>query len=126
TTCQTLLERWVEPFASAAALIGNPYPADLIHHAWRMLLRHHPHDSIGGCSIDEVHYQMEARFSEVEDLSTVLTNAALHQLTNGIKTDDLPEDELPYFVFNPLNWEVTDLITCTIDIEEDWLKTRGV
>ncbi|MGI8904971.1 MAG: alpha-mannosidase [Candidatus Sumerlaeaceae bacterium] len=126
TTCQTLLERWVEPFATMSTLIGNAYPEGFIHHAWRMLLRNHPHDSIGGCSIDEVHYQMEARFREVEDLATVLTNGALYQLTNAIKTDDLAEDELPYFVFNPLNWEVTDLVTVTIDIDEDWLKKRGV
>lgn len=125
-TCQTLLERWVEPFASAAAILGHSYPQGLIHTAWKMLLRNHPHDSIGGCSIDEVHYQMEARFSEVEDLATLLTVASLHEICGDIRTDDLPEDELPYFLFNPLNWTVSELVTVQIDIDEDWLKKQGI
>jgi len=125
-TCQTLLERWVEPFATAAAGLGHEYPQGLINTAWKMLLRNHPHDSIGGCSIDEVHYQMEARFSEVEDLATVLTDASLYQVCGSIDTSSLADNELPYFVFNPLNWTVSDLMKVQIEVPEEWLKKQGV
>lgn len=124
--CQALLEHWVERFCTVAASAGVAYPAAFIEQAWRMLLRNHPHDSIGGCSIDAVHEQMEARFAEVEDLARVLLSSALHELTGRVQTDDLGEGELPYFVFNPLNWEVTDTVALQMDIEEFWLRDRGV
>src|SRR3712207_8950803 len=40
TTCQTLLERWVEPFASAAALLGHAYPEGLDRKSTRLNSSH--------------------------------------------------------------------------------------
>ncbi len=60
--CERLLLRWLEPFG---ALLGRVARADL-RPLWRTLLANHPHDSICGCSIDEVHdVDMRARFESV-------------------------------------------------------------
>lgn len=67
--CQQTLRRWVEPFAVLARVCGSPYAAeDALDYAWKLLIQNHPHDSICGCSIDEVHFQMEARFRRVQDV----------------------------------------------------------
>src|SRR5581483_10466815 len=41
---------------------GEPFPAADLELAWRDLLRNHPHDSICGCSCDEVHRDMLVRY----------------------------------------------------------------
>jgi alpha-mannosidase len=61
---QALLERHVEPLL-ALAVLADVRPArdvePFLRHAWRLVLENHPHDSIGGCSVDEVHDEMHAR-----------------------------------------------------------------
>ena len=42
-----------------------PYPAADLRLAWRDLLRNHPHDSICGCSCDEVHRDMLVRYEQL-------------------------------------------------------------
>ena len=64
--CQNLLTRLVEPLSAVLCHLHNaPWPAGLLDHAWRELLRNHPHDSICGCSTDAVHADMETRFAAV-------------------------------------------------------------
>ncbi len=64
--CQGLLARVVEPLAAAAHFLGGEqWPAGLLDIAWKELLRNHPHDSICGCSTDEVHREMATRFATV-------------------------------------------------------------
>jgi alpha-mannosidase len=61
---QVLLERHVEPVLANAVLAGVRPARDVepfLRHAWRLVLENHPHDSIGGCSVDEVHDEMHAR-----------------------------------------------------------------
>ena len=43
-----------------------PYPAADLRLAWRDLLRNHPHDSICGCSCDEVHRDMLVRYEQLD------------------------------------------------------------
>jgi alpha-mannosidase len=43
----------------------TPYPAADLRLAWRDLLRNHPHDSICGCSCDEVHKDMLVRYEQL-------------------------------------------------------------
>ncbi|HLY84978.1 MAG TPA: glycoside hydrolase family 38 C-terminal domain-containing protein [Gaiellaceae bacterium] len=43
-----------------------PYPADDLRLAWRDLLRNQPHDSICGCSCDEVHRDMLVRYEQLD------------------------------------------------------------
>jgi alpha-mannosidase len=43
-----------------------PYPASDLRLAWRDLLRNHPHDSICGCSCDEVHRDMLVRYEQLD------------------------------------------------------------
>jgi hypothetical protein len=80
---QALLEQHVEPLMATAVIAGVRPRRDVdpfLRHAWRLVLENHPHDSIGGCSIDEVHLEMPSRTMRaeatalglVEDLRTAL------------------------------------------------------
>ena len=45
---------------------SGPYPAAELRLGWRDLLRNHPHDSICGCSCDEVHRDMVVRYEQLD------------------------------------------------------------
>ena len=63
-------ERRVLSIETAAALRtlqeDAPDPAANLRLAWRDLLRNHPHDSICGCSCDEVHRDMLVRYEQLD------------------------------------------------------------
>jgi 2-O-(6-phospho-alpha-D-mannosyl)-D-glycerate hydrolase len=68
---------------SALAVLARPdvrYPLAELRHGWRELLRNHPHDSICGCSVDEVHDDMEQRFRSALQVALRLSDMALHTL----------------------------------------------
>ncbi|WP_057914723.1 glycoside hydrolase family 38 C-terminal domain-containing protein [Peribacillus muralis] len=44
---------------------GNTNSAPFIEHVWKLILQNQPHDSICGCSVDEVHAEMETRTQKV-------------------------------------------------------------
>jgi len=64
--CQRLLTENLEPLdLLLEQAAGRGLPPGLLERCWRGLLLNHPHDSICGCSIDEVHEEMEGRFLTV-------------------------------------------------------------
>ena len=57
----------IETAAALRTLRGDaPYPHADLRLAWRDLLRNHPHDSICGCSCDEVHRDMLVRYEQLD------------------------------------------------------------
>ncbi len=62
TATEHLLERYVEPLTAWVEQLSAPYPEGLVKLAWKYLLQDHPHDSICGCSIDQVHRENAVRF----------------------------------------------------------------
>lgn len=133
-TCETLLEKWAEPFgvwargvksilpngehppAEMSDLYGagsdpgkfDPYLvniAPILRHAWRLLMECHPHDSICGCSIDQVHAEMRPRFDQVEQIGEEITHQSLSALAS--RADTRPPERLSdlhsaVIVFNPV------------------------
>jgi alpha-mannosidase len=74
-------ERRVLDAETAAALRSlrdhTPFPHADLQLAWRDLLRNHPHDSICGCSCDEVHRDMLVRYEQLDRTIDVIANEAL-------------------------------------------------
>ena len=68
-TCQSLLELQAEPQAAIRAICGQPLSPESLRYAWRHTLQNHAHDSICGCSIDQVHREVLVRFDEVRTLA---------------------------------------------------------
>ena len=59
---------------------GFRHPRGELRLAWRELLRNHPHDSICGCSVDEVHDDMGQRFRTALQIARRVADLALHAL----------------------------------------------
>ncbi len=136
--CQTLLERWAEPFSTIAdwqdrMAGGSQRPgrvnggfgpmldrsgapstpglladtASVVRRAWRYLMECHPHDSICGCSVDQVHEEMRPRFDQVEQIGAEITRQSLVRLVGAVDTHlpqagdgPPPAGIIPVVVFN--------------------------
>ena len=83
---QTLLEKVVEPLAVMAYIAGQQYPEYELLYSWKTLLRNHPHDSICGCSVDEVHQEMMTRFHKSQHMAEAVADRSIEWLTQQIDT----------------------------------------
>jgi mannosylglycerate hydrolase len=63
---ERLLTREAEPWAAITAARGGRARAALVRAAWRTLLECHPHDTLCGCSTDDVARAADARFAFAE------------------------------------------------------------
>ena len=123
---QTLLEKGAEPLAALARLaVGKPYPHDQLTYAWKTLMQNHPHDSICGCSVDEVHREMVSRFDKSRHTAEYIIDESLGALAGAIDTSGFAaygEQAYPFAVFNTTGW--TRSLTVTIELETDKLYFR--
>ncbi len=117
-TCETLLTSWAEPSVALAEAIEAPLeltgPSALVRQAWHYLLKNHPHDSICGCSVDQVHKEMDVRFDWVEQIGEEIASRNLQALALMIDTPDAPA----IVVFNLTTRPRTDRVASRIPIPE--------
>ena len=127
--CETLLEKWAEPFSTWAqwtnvkpavaggAVLSSPVvrdPAAILRYAWRLLMENHPHDSICGCSIDQVHDEMRPRFDQVEQIGEEITRQSLETLAAAVDTQADGRSSA-VVVFNPAGGPRTDRVTVEVE-----------
>ena len=65
---QNLLERRIEPLLALCTLDGRPLRHSYADIAYRWLLQNQPHDSICGCSADQVHKDMLYRYDQAREI----------------------------------------------------------
>lgn len=82
--CETALERYAEPLSAFALLLKNNDRKSQLWKAWRYLMENHPHDSICGCSIDQVHEEMRTRFDWSHQIADSLSELGLRDLATSI------------------------------------------
>ena len=136
---QTLLEKWTEPFSvfaerlitdksaqtkwadrTAEEIASNRVRnvAPIIRQAWRLVMENHPHDSICGCSIDQVHDEMKPRFDQADQIGEEITLQALQALSQA--TDTQSENAFSAIViFNPHGFAHRDLVEVELNIPEE-------
>jgi alpha-mannosidase len=94
---EDMLTRRVEPvWAYLSVAAGLEYPSGFMKTSWKWLLRNQPHDSICGCSVDQTHEEMKARFSWAESIC----EGALKDAEKSIHKISKPSDESSVVVFN--------------------------
>lgn len=116
--CQTLLEKYAEPLCSIAATLGAEYPKEYLTYAWKLLMQTHPHDSICGCSQDQVHREMLPRFDQVEQVADELITRAFAACAAHLPPPaniEAGDRQTTFAVFNPLSFARTDIAEVTLD-----------
>ncbi|SDM55866.1 alpha-mannosidase [Sediminibacillus halophilus] len=123
-TCQTLLENGAEPMAALAHLTGEQYPEQYLEYAWKTLMKNHPHDSICGCSIDEVHKEMETRYNKAESAASIIINQSAQAVAEKIDTSWFSERAIPIVVYNTSGWNRDIIIRKTVELEKVYFDER--
>ncbi|MCI9259461.1 MAG: alpha-mannosidase [Romboutsia sp.] len=117
--CQTLFEKVAEPIATMASHYGYKYPHHLFEYGWKSLMKNHPHDSICGCSVDEVHREMVARFDKAKDVAKFIINESLEYIKDNINTEvfsKLGDNTYPFIVVNTSGYDRFSVTTIEMDI----------
>jgi len=71
----------IEPVCALIKMQGRAgYPGQELEHAWKLLLQNQPHDSICGCSVDQVHDEMQTRTRRLHNLLDALERRAREQM----------------------------------------------
>lgn len=118
--CQTLLERWVEPWMAIVNLTEEKLPQNFLKIAWKNLLLNHAHDSICGCSLDQVHRDMMFRYDQCRTLGNQLRNKAFGMLTMNCAELAQEKDEFTVVIANPLPWPRREVVRFDVDLPLDF------
>ncbi|NGP46605.1 alpha-mannosidase [Bacillaceae bacterium SIJ1] len=123
---QTLLEKGAEPLAVMANATGMTYPDHKLQYAWKTLMQNHPHDSICGCSVDEVHRGMVTRFENAKHVAETVVQESLTAIAGHVDVSAFSDDThaLPFTVVNGTGHTAHGPVT--IDIEAaSWPFSNG-
>jgi len=108
---QSLLAGALEPLEAYFHFVtGDDYPRGQIDYAWKLLLKNHPHDSICGCSIDEVHREMVPRFAGVIETAEQLLRRSMERLVHSFARHPDGDSETVVAVANPLPERRTEVV----------------
>jgi len=122
---QALLEKVAEPLAAMAKLHGGEYPHHLFTYAWKTLMQNHPHDSICGCSVDEVHREMVTRFDKSRHVAEGIVTASMDSIAGAVDTGvfaKFGEDALPLIVANTSGWSRAGTVSVELDAARLYLR----
>lgn len=95
---EALLVRYAEPLSALLTAAGLPQEQHLLDLAWKYLLQNQPHDSICGCSCDDVHRDMERRFAWTREIGQQYVSEAMRNLGALVDTSRVP-DAIPMHLF---------------------------
>ncbi len=114
--CEGLLYQ-VELVASLATLTaGSSYPKFQLEEAWKKVLFNQFHDILPGTSIPEVFVEANQAWQEVEQVGLGILEESLKAIASQITLPPPPQpDAQPLIVFNPLNWERSEIITISVE-----------
>ncbi|SMF88249.1 alpha-mannosidase [Paenibacillus uliginis N3/975] len=124
-TGQSILEKVAEPLASFASLVGQEYPHHLFTYAWKTLMQNHPHDSICGCSVDEVHREMVTRFDKSRHVAESIVDDSKKAIVEAVDTTSFAkwgESSVPFVVFNTTGWKRSGTVTVELDAERLYFR----
>ncbi|MGO4546060.1 alpha-mannosidase [Paenibacillus sp. 2TAB23] len=115
---QTLLEKIAEPLSTFAYQLGKAYPHGLLQYAWKTLMQNHPHDSICGCSVDEVYQEMKTRFAKSMEVGKALISESANFIASKVDTTPFASfgpDAAPLIVFNTSGYEGSSVVTAEVE-----------
>ena len=127
--CQMMLEKMAEPLATIAHKEGKQYPHHLFKYAWKLLMENHPHDSICGCSVDEVHREMVTRFEKVQTVAQHIIDESMAYLASKINTTIFKKDDRlvhPFVIANTSGWERSGVVETELEVDKMYFSEGPV
>jgi alpha-mannosidase len=107
-------ERWLERYAEPLqTLYGKDEPEPFLREAWKRMFQNAAHDSICGCSADEVSAQVLVRYAEAEQIARELTQRAVQVIA-----EQTPRGA--FAIVNPSPRERTDLVELELVVPDEW------
>ncbi len=108
-----LLEGYADPLAALANALGRGEDlSGFLDLAWRTEIQNHPHDSICGCSVDQVHEDMKYRFDQAAMLGEAVVRKASKALLDGAAGEPM------LAVFNP-TFAREGVVTGEVELDKD-------
>jgi Glycosyl hydrolases family 38 N-terminal domain/Alpha mannosidase middle domain len=108
-------ERWLERYAEPLQALygGERRPDQFVRQAWIRMFQNAAHDSICGCSADEVSAQVLVRYAEAEQIGRGLAERAVDRIAAECPTGS-------FAVVNPSPRERTDMVELDVVVPEEW------
>jgi len=114
TEIEYFYEKYAEPLSSITWALDKfhdfKYPRSYLDLGLKWLIKNHPHDSICGCSIDEVHREMITRFDWSEQIAYQICKLSWLYLLKILKIKKDTENTIHFFIYNPLPWRRRDIV----------------
>lgn len=116
---QTMLEKWISPlyaFRKTNASYG------FLNLANKFLIQNHPHDSICGCSIDQVHKDMMYRFDQTNEICRKLLGIYHGSLGGDLSADAVSEAAASdgnrvIRIYNPLPYRSRRTVEAEVQVD---------
>ena len=115
-TCENLLENAAEPLSVIAAGMGKECPRDMLLYAWKTLMKNHPHDSICGCSCDEVNDEMRTRFIKCKQATETIIQDDLDYISQHIDVAGFEKCDAVFAVINTFAKERCGVVSVDVDV----------
>jgi len=107
-------ERWLERYGEPLqTLYGDDAAEPFLREAWTRMFQNAAHDSICGCSADEVSAQVLVRYAEAEQIGRELAQRAVARIVA-----DVPRGA--FAVVNPSPRARTDLVELEVVVPDEW------
>jgi hypothetical protein len=108
-------ERWLERYAEPLQALygGKGWPERFLRQAWTRMFQNAAHDSICGCSADEVSAQVLVRYAEAEQIARGLAQRAVDRIAAECPAGS-------FVVVNPSPRGRTDLVELEVVVPEEW------
>src|SRR5207247_2591963 len=107
-------ERWLARYAEPLqTLYGDEWPEPFLRQAWMRMFQNAAHDSICGCSADEVSAQVLVRYAEAEQIGRELTQRAVARIAAEVPRG-------AFAVVNPSPQPRTELVELEVVVASEW------
>ncbi|MCJ8013648.1 glycosyl hydrolase-related protein [Paenibacillus sp. KQZ6P-2] len=99
--CHDLIEKWLEPVSSWCSMLNlDPYDNDYMTYLWKLWMQNHPHDSICGCSHDDVHAHMMSRYASIREAGEAILDQKLEILARQIDRQRFKQEDQKLLIVN--------------------------
>jgi len=118
-----IAEKWVqyyaEPLNSIAGILGLDINERSLEKAWKLLVKNSAHDSIGGCSLDEIHEDMLNRYKQCMEIARCKVEEACQYIISQLNL----KHNINLVVLNTLPYERNEILEAYVDIPRE--KDQG-